>query len=173
MMKIISAQKSDLASIMRVVQSAQIYLAELGIDQWQDGYPNQEVVLKDINNNESYLVINDRNECIGTTMFSLRPEPTYTLIEERDWLTKEGMQYGVIHRMAVDDQFRSSGFSRFVFDHFENLLIEKEIKSMRIDTHEDNQMMQGLLKKRGYHYCGIIYLESGSKRLAFEKLLDF
>ncbi len=169
-MKIVPAQKTDLASIMKAIKCAQKYLAGLGIDQWQDGYPNDEVVIEDIQNNESYIIINDCNECIGTTMFSLRPEPTYTLIEG-EWLTKDGIQYGVIHRMAVDDQFRSSGFSRFVFDYFENLLIEKEIKSMRIDTHEDNQVMQGLLKKRGYHYCGIIYLESGSKRLAFEKLL--
>lgn len=171
MMKIISAQKSDLVSIMRAIKCAQKYLAGLGIDQWQDGYPNEEVILNDIQHNESYLVINDRNESIGTTMFSLRPEPTYTHIEG-EWLTNKGAEYGVIHRMAVDDQFRSSGFSRFVFDYFENLLIEKGIKSMRIDTHEDNQVMQGLLKKRGYHYCGVIYLESGSKRLAFEKLLD-
>ena len=170
-MKIVPAQKTDLASIMKAIKCAQKYLAGLGIDQWQDGYPNEEIILKDIQHNESYLVINDRNESIGTTMFSLRLEPTYNNIEG-NWLTEGLVKYGVIHRMAVDDQFRSSGFSRFVFDYFENLLIEKGIISMRIDTHEENQVMQGLLKKRGYHYCGIIYLESGSKRLAFEKLLS-
>jgi len=170
-MKIVPAQKTDLASIMKAIKCAQKYLAGLGIDQWQDGYPNEEIILKDIQNKESYLVINENNECTGTTMFSLRPEPTYNIIEG-NWLTEGLVKYGVIHRMAVDDQFRSSGFSRFVFDYFENLLIEKGIISMRIDTHEDNQVMQGLLKKRGYHYCGIIYLESGSKRLAFEKLLS-
>ncbi len=170
-MKIVPAQKTDLASIMKAIKCAQKYLAGLGIDQWQDGYPNEEIILKDILNKESYLVINENNECTGTTMFSLRLEPTYNIIEG-NWLTEGLVKYGVIHRMAVDDQFRSSGFSRFVFDYFENLLIEKGIISMRIDTHEDNQVMQGLLKKRGYHYCGIIYLESGSKRLAFEKLLS-
>ena len=43
---------------------------------------------------------------------------------------------------------------------------------MRIDTHEENLGMQGLLKKLGYHYCGVIYLENNDKRLAFEKLIS-
>ena len=43
---------------------------------------------------------------------------------------------------------------------------------MRIDTHEENLGMQGLLKKLGYHHCGVIYLENNDKRLAFEKLIS-
>ena len=68
-MKIVPDQKTDLASIMKAVKCAQKYLAGLGIDQWQDGYPNEEIILKDILNKESYLVINENNECTGTTMF--------------------------------------------------------------------------------------------------------
>ena len=42
--------------------------------------------------------------------------------------------------------------------------------SIRIDTHEDNKPMRRFLEKCGFKFCGIIYLEDGSKRLAYEKL---
>ncbi len=170
-MQIIHAQTSNLEAIIEAIKSAQKYLASLGIDQWQDGYPNEEVILKDINQNESYIVTNENDEVIGTTMFTTRPEPTYKVIDG-NWLTSDDAVYGVIHRMAVNDKFRSIGFSKFVFDYFEKKLIEKGIGSMRIDTHEQNQVMQGIIKNRGYQYCGIIKLERGGTRLAFEKLLN-
>ena len=31
--------------------------------------------------------------------------------------------------------------------------------------------MQNLLKKNGFSYCGVIYLEDGGKRIAFEKII--
>lgn len=42
---------------------------------------------------------------------------------------------------------------------------------MRADTHKDNETMQSLLLKNGYEYCGIIFVEDGTERLAFEKAL--
>ena len=47
------------------------------IDQWQNGYPNQTQIEQDIANNESYVLINDEHQVIATSMFSIRPEPTY------------------------------------------------------------------------------------------------
>ena len=58
------------------------------------------------------------------------------------------------------------------FHHLQVFEKQNNIKSMRIDTHEKNLGMQGLLKKLGYHYCGVIYLENNDKRLAFEKLIS-
>lgn len=40
---------------------------------------------------------------------------------------------------------------------------------MRIDTHENNKVMQHLIKKNGFQECGIIYVEDGSPRIAYEK----
>ena len=41
---------------------------------------------------------------------------------------------------------------------------------LRIDTHGDNTVMQGLLRKLGFAHCGTIYVrEDHDPRLAFEK----
>ena len=47
--------------------------------------------------------------------------------------------------------------------------MEKGVPSIKVDTHENNIPMQSLLKKNGFEYCGVVYLEDGGKRVAFEK----
>lgn len=53
----------------------------------------------------------------------------------------------------------------------EKICTQNKVYSIKVDTHENNKPMQRLLEKLGYEYCGIIYLENGDKRVAFEKLL--
>ncbi len=165
------AAKEDLRSIMSMVHDAQAYLASKQIDQWQNGYPEEGVILNDIANAESFLVRNKENQAIGTTMFTTNPESTYERIDGL-WLTEKKASYGVIHRMAVAAVARKHGVAKFIFKNCEEALVKRGVASMRIDTHEENQAMQGLLKNLGYSYCGIIFLENGDKRLAYEKLLS-
>lgn len=154
--------------IMEIIKDAQKYLASLKIDQWQDGYPNIPQIELDIKNNDSYLIVNEKQEVIGTTVFSTKSDPTYDYIDG-DWITTDNAQYGVIHRLAVANEFRKKGLGDFVFTEFENQLKQRNIKSMRIDTHKDNLGMQHMLKQRGYKYCGVIIIASGDERLAYEK----
>ncbi|MBR1526072.1 MAG: hypothetical protein IJ640_05360 [Prevotella sp.] len=42
--------------------------------------------------------------------------------------------------------------------------------NIRIDTHRDNRIMQHLMQKEGFTYCGIIYLDNGDERLAYQKM---
>lgn len=169
-MKLNRSTLSDIPVIMDIIGDAQKYLAGLNIDQWQDGYPNETQIELDIKNNDSYVVLNDANTIIGTTVFTTKKEPTYQNISG-DWMTPVDAKYGVIHRLAVGDNYREMGLAKFVFNACETALKETNIKSLRIDTHRDNKGMQYLLNKRGYQYCGVIILDSGDERLAYEKIL--
>lgn len=169
-MRLVTSKLDNLQSILDIIQDAQNYLSELKIDQWQDGYPDQSIIKNDITNNESFCVHDTEGVIIGTAMFSTRTESTYKKIIGQ-WITPPNSKYGVIHRMAVRNNYRGKGIAKFIFKACEEELKKTSISSMRIDTHEDNIGMQKLLKKLGYHYCGIIYLNSGSKRLGFEKLI--
>ena len=171
MMTFLPTKEDYISSILEIINQAQAYLAMQNIDQWQNGYPNEEAILKDVFNNDSYVVKTKDAITAATAMFTTRPEPTYTTIEG-NWKTKNNATYGVIHRMAVSNKFRGKGIAKFIFFQCEQFLKQNNIKSMRIDTHEKNLGMQGLLKKLGYHYCGVIYLENNNKRLAFEKLIS-
>ena len=160
----------DIPAIMSIISDAQSYLKDLGIDQWQDGYPNEEQILIDIKNEDSYVIANEENAVMGTVVFTTKIEPTYQNIEG-DWITKGDSKYGVIHRLAVSDEFRGYGVAKYVFQFCEDELVKSKVQSMRIDTHRGNSGMQKLITSLGYKYCGVIILSSGAERLAFEKVL--
>ncbi len=161
--------EDDLPAIMEIIAHAQQYLASLNIDQWQDGYPDENRIMTDINNNESFVLVNEKSDVMATTMFTKNEEPTYKNIEG-EWLTSADAVYGTIHRIAVNNNFRGTGLAQYIFDICESELREGGIKSMRIDTHRQNLGMQKLIKSLGYQYCGVIYLMNGAERLAFEKV---
>jgi ribosomal protein S18 acetylase RimI-like enzyme len=103
-------------------------------------------------------------------MFTINSEPTYKIING-SWFFDETEKYGVIHRMAVKKEFRKLGLAKILFEEFHRQLKNNNIKSLKIDTHENNIGMQTLIKKIGYQYCGIIYTSYNAKRLAFEKII--
>ena len=170
-MKIKHATLDNVPIIMEIINDAKEYLASLGIDQWQNGYPNAVQIEQDISNRESYVVFNEQDKIVATSMFTTNPEPTYKKIDG-NWIINQTEKYGVIHRLAVKKEFRNLGLASVLFEEFHQQLKNNHIKSLKIDTHEDNISMQQLIKKIGYVYCGIIYTSYKAKRLAFEKVIS-
>ena len=162
---------NDIKEIIEIIEDAKIYLASLNIDQWQNGYPNKTEIENDVLNGESYVVLNDQNEIIATSMFTTNPEPTYKIIDG-DWIIDASKKYGVVHRLAIKKEYKKMGVATFIFEKFHELLKKQNIDSLKIDTHEQNLGMQSLIQKLGYQYCGVIYTKYQAKRLAFEKILN-
>lgn len=160
--------KKDIKRIMKIIDEAKIYFKENKINQWQDGYPNIKVIEDDIKNGCSYVLLKDNN-VIGTSVIDFNGEETYNKIYKGRWLTNK--EYAVIHRIAIDNSYKGLGIASEIIKNAEKLCVEKNIKSIRVDTHRDNISMQKLLKKNGFTYCGIIYLEDKSERVAFEKII--
>lgn len=169
-MKVIHTQYKDIKDIMKIINQAKAYFKEHGINQWQDGYPNEQSIEEDINQNKSYVLI-DENKVIGTMYFTIADDPTYSYIENGQWLTSH-QPYAVIHRIVVDENLKGRNLAfelvKFAIDQCKI----NNIKSIRIDTHKDNLSMQRFLKKHDFKLCGTIYLESGDPRIAFEKILS-
>lgn len=158
----------DVLEIMDLINQAKAYFKLNNIDQWQDGYPNEEVILNDIKNGYSY-VLEENQKIIASAAISLEADETYNEIFQGKWLSLQ--PYGVIHRVVVDSSQKGKGVSSIILKETENICLAKGIHSIKVDTHMDNLAMQKLLKKNNFSYCGIIYLKSGSQRIAFEKLL--
>lgn len=158
----------DIDNIMPIIKDGQEYLREQGVTQWQNNYPNEEIIRNDIEKEYSYLIEMD-SEVVATVAISFDGESTYDEISQGDWLSDK--DYAVIHRMAIQKDSRGSGISSFLMKSIENLCKEKNIKSIKVDTHRENIPMQSYLKKNDFKYCGLIYLLNGDERLAFEKIL--
>ncbi|NRD80062.1 GNAT family N-acetyltransferase [Bacillus sp. BRMEA1] len=162
------ALESDVASIMSIIKQAQSYFKEQRINQWQNGYPNPEVIMNDIRKKYSYVLVKE-DKVVGTVAVSFDGEKTYDFIFNGDWLSHQA--YAVIHRMAVDAQLKGLGLSSIIMKKIEEMCLNKGVHSIKIDTHQENKSMQKLLQKNGFQYCGIIHLLDKSERLAFEKIL--
>ena len=86
---------------------------------------------------------------------------TYVRIYEGQWLNEA--PYGVVHRITSDGTIR--GAASFCLNWAFN-----KCGNLKIDTHRDNIVMQHLLDKNGFKYCGVVYLENGSERIAYQKV---
>ena len=69
---------------MAVIHDAQRTMGEAGLDQWQDGYPSEEIIRDDIRNGESRVWEED-GTILGTAMLSFRGEPNYDRIYDGEW----------------------------------------------------------------------------------------
>lgn len=161
------AIESDINGIMKIIKQAQDYFKENEIDQWQNNYPNTETTKDDIKSGYAY-VLEDSGQIIGTVAVSFDGEKTYDIIYDGKWLSND--EYAVIHRMAVDNNYKGKGLSSVIIKNVEDVCLVKGVHSIKIDTHDDNNPMQRLIKKNNFKYCGIIYLDDKSKRIAFEKI---
>lgn len=165
-----NATVDDINNVMKIINDAKEYFKEMNINQWQDGYPNEEVIKNDIINNNSYVLEKD-GDIIATTMFAVEKDKTYDNIYDGKWIN-EG-EYAVIHRIAVDNKLKGLKLGAEIINNAVEVCKDKGIKSIKIDTHKDNISMQRFLKNNGFQYCGVIYLEDKSPRIAFEKKIEF
>jgi GNAT superfamily N-acetyltransferase len=169
-MNLRKAEISDMESILCIIGEAQAQMARLGIDQWQNGYPDREAITADIERGVGVVI--DSAEGIAAYCAAIfDEEPTYARIDDGKWLTNSEAQYVVVHRLAVADRFKQQGIATDFMRRIESLAIERGCDSFRIDTHRDNLYMHAICARLGFVRCGVIYVSDGTPRVAYEKLL--
>lgn len=160
------AAASDANHIMEIIAQAQSALREQGVDQWQNGYPNSDVIRQDIEASNCYVLLRD-DRVAATVTVSFDEEKTYEKIYQGAWLSNGA--YAVIHRLAVGDADKRLGLASIIINQVTDMCHIRKVHSIRADTHADNKAMQQLLVKHQFAYCGIICLVDGNQRFSYEK----
>ena len=160
------AQIPEAEIIWQILQQAIERRRKDGSNQWQDGYPNQEVVKTDISLGKGYVLEID-NAIAAYAALVFNDEPAYKEIIG-DWLTND--DFLVIHRVAVSNDFLGKGIAVLLSQKLEDFAMENQVFSIKVDTNFDNLAMLHILEKLDYQYCGEVYFR-GSARKAFEKVL--
>jgi GNAT superfamily N-acetyltransferase len=156
----------DLPQIWAILQQAILRRKADGSNQWQDGYPNPEVVANDIAKEVGYvLVVQDKIAAYCAIL--INDEPEYDNLQG-EWLTNA--DFVVFHRIAVADEYLGQGLAKLMFEQIESYARQHQIYSIKADTNFDNAAMLHLFAQTGYVYCGEVYFR-GSPRKAFEKVL--
>ena len=159
-MKIRKATPDDIQAILGVYAIAREYMRNTGNpDQWGTQYPSANLLNDDISKGELY-VGTDEDDCVRFVFaFILGEDPTYAYIEDGKWLTDK--PYGTIHRIAGDGSVKGAVAMAVEY-------CKQTISNIRIDTHEKNKTMQHVVEKLGFKRCGIIYIEDGTPRIAYQ-----
>lgn len=154
------AQKPDLERIQEIYAYARAFMAKTGNpNQWGKNHPPAAQLKQDIENG-SLFVITDGEIIHGVFFFRIGDDPTYLKIDGGAW--RSNSPYGTIHRIAGDG---SGGILRTAVEFG-----RKQIDHLRIDTHEDNLVMQYAVTKLGFQYRGVIVTDDGSPRIAYDLL---
>ncbi|HTH55869.1 MAG TPA: GNAT family N-acetyltransferase [Cyclobacteriaceae bacterium] len=160
------ARPSEANDIWVILQQAIEQRRKDGSGQWQNGYPNEQVVQDDIAKGHAY-VLADKDVIIAYAAIIFEREPAYDHIDGK-WLS-DG-DYVVVHRVATSDAAKGRGVAATLFEMLENLCLEKKVYSIKVDTIHDNFRMMKLLDKLHYTYCGQIFFQNAWCR-AYEKVL--
>lgn len=164
--------KFEKATLTQIPQIWEILLQAIlrrkkdGSKQWQDGYPNEEIVKSDIEKGFAYVLMFDE-EIVGYAAVIFNDEPAYADIKG-SWLSND--EFIVIHRIAISDKQSGKGLAKLIMKFTEDLALNNNIYSVKVDTNFDNIAMLKTFERSGYTYCGEVMLRDGLRK-AFEKKL--
>jgi ribosomal protein S18 acetylase RimI-like enzyme len=161
------ANKSDLGNIMLMYNSCVNGMLKNGIDQWDSSYPNVDVILADLKA-RTYFVAEENGEIIGGINIDQNQDDTYLAL---DWEDKRN-QFLVVHRLAVKVEFWNDGIGKSLMLFTENLVTEKGLNSIRLDTYSGNPKAMEFYRRLGYTELGTIDLKPDKDKYhCFEKII--
>lgn len=183
-MKMRYATTADIEQILAITDSARRFQRQCGFRQWEDGYPAYENIAADIAAQGAYIFENEGTSAKaaditieGSNIVERENIVAYAYLTECDAeydrlsrIWHYPGPYGVIHRLAIAPGFRGQGLAAQILAMSEAHLAAQGTRAMRIDTGQDNIVMQRILSRAGYTCRGLHHFTWGP-RLAYEKPL--
>lgn len=161
------AVPEDVAGVMGLLRRVVPLMQAAGNQQWDESYPNAAVFESDIEQGQLWVAEID-GAVAGVAAVTTDQEPEYAQV---GWnIEKIAL---VVHRLAVDPQYRGAGVAVALMRRAEEVAVERGISVLRVDTNTQNEATQRLLPKLGYKLAGQIGLSfrPGLRFLCYEKRL--
>jgi ribosomal protein S18 acetylase RimI-like enzyme len=166
-MRLRQATENDLPALTELVRRVVPLMRASGNLQWDENYPNETVLRRDINLDQLWIAEVD-GSIAGVAAVTMDQEHDYAQV---GWDIEEPAI--VVHRLAVDPAFRGLGAAGALMQKAEEVAIERSITVLRVDTNTQNEATQRLFPKLGYQLAGEISLafRPGLRFLCYEKRL--
>ena len=123
------AEKQDLDDIMQVYKSCVDGMIAIGIDQWDETYPNRNIIKKDLEIGDYYVGLVDNEIVAGIKIDSVQ-DPTYLSIEWAD----NTNNFMVVHRLCSKTKVWNQGVGKKMMEFAERLAKKNNCVSIRLDT---------------------------------------
>lgn len=167
-MTIRKANNEDLKNIMKMYNSCVRGMIKNNIDQWDESYPSIENISCDLNS-ETYFVAEIKGEIVGGINIDRIQDKTYLDVNWKDISDS----FLVVHRLAVKEDFWDKKIGKSLMLFAEELVVKKNLKSIRLDTYSGNPKAMHFYKKIGYTMLEKIYLKPNKNEYyCFEKIIE-
>ena len=159
------ADINDLEEIYSLYQNAIIAMEKDNIHQWDEIYPDKDILKEDITKNQMYIGKTDNKIAV-----------CFVLSEECDEEYKNGCwkypdsRFNVIHRLCVNPLFQNQGIAAKTLEYIENLSKSEGYDSIRLDCFTQNPYSRKLYDKAGYSITGYADWRKGRFELREKKL---
>ena len=157
------AKAGEETTAYRCIEDARDYHRSLGFVQWHPGYPTLGTVEDDVAKGVGFVFMQD-GQITGYCCIVIGEEPAYRQI---DGAWKTDRPYAVVHRMAFSRQSRGRGLAGTALSLIKDFCKDHGVDAIRVDTQEENKVMQHILVREGFAYCGLVTFDGGPK-LAYE-----
>lgn len=159
------ASQSDLPNIMQIYRAAIKHMDDMGINQWDEIYPSEDIIKEDIVNTEMYIGLINSTIASAFTL-SQRHDKEY---ENGNW-RYDDLRYSVIHRLCVNPTYQNKRVGTQTMKFIEDILRSENVETVRLDAFSQNPAALRLYKKLGYNKVGEVNFRKGLFYL-FEKKL--
>ena len=160
-MTIRKAKIEELQTVLEIYAIARGFMVSTGNpEQWGEVYPPESLVRHDIESGACYVAEAD-GQIEAVFMYAFEDDPDYQVIEDGKWLNED--PYGVVHRVASRGNIKGIGAKCMLWGF-------EQCKNLKMDTHEDNRVMQHVLEKNGFVRCGRVYVADGMPMIAYQKI---
>lgn len=143
------AESKDLEEIWKLVQNAVNTMIQQNILQWDEIYPNEEVLRQDIEKKELYVGIYDKQIAV-LYVINQECEEEY---KNGNWKHDE-KSFCVIHRLCVNPIFQNRGIGRTTMQYIEKEVSSMGFQAIRLDAFTENPFALKLYDNLGYSRVG-------------------
>jgi ribosomal protein S18 acetylase RimI-like enzyme len=150
------SKKEDAVMLMAVIRAASSAMLAKDIDQWDEVYPNFDVLKKDIGNGELFVLEED-GALKGMVVLNEFQDKEYADV---DWRYTVGKQL-VVHRLCVHPEFQGMGVAKRLMDFAENYAQKNGYSSIRLDCFTQNPTSVALYTKLEYAKAGTVTFRKG------------
>ncbi len=155
MIEIRLAGLEELDELHGIIKAATRRMDEQGIPQWDEVYPNRNILKNDIERHQLHVL-----EAQG------RPAAVIVLNDEQsveyaDIVWQYSGRALVVHRLTVDPTFQRRGLATKLMDFAEESASDANYDCIRLDAFTRNPAAYNLYETRGYRRAGIVHFRKG------------
>lgn len=151
-----TATIDDLDALVGLYGAAAQDMFRQGVDQWDERYPDREILAEDAESGDMTLGLLD-GEPVCAYVVNREFDPEYEL---GAWDCTEG-DFCVLHRLCVHPRMQGRGLARQAMARMEAEARTKGFDSVRLDVFSKNPHAQRLYEKLGYKRTGEVRFRKG------------